>query len=87
MRLVAFCGGLAMNLSNKRIGSKIRGRRIDLDMSVEQLAAALTVPHIQIMLWEAGINRIEGPHLFDIARILGVGPGFFFADFKPPTMH
>ena len=79
-----------MNLSNsinKRIGSKIRSCRIDLDMSEEQLAAALTVPLIEIVLWEAGINQIGGPYLFDISRILGVGPGFFFEDFKPPTMH
>ena len=60
---------------------------IDLDLSVEQLAALLTVPLIQIMLWEAGINRIGGPYLVDIARILGVSPGFFFEDFKPPTMR
>ncbi len=30
---------------------------------------------------------LERPYLVDIARILGVGPGFFFEDFKPPTMH
>ena len=88
--LGGICGASLLNLSNsidKRIGSKIRSCRIDLDLSVEQLAALLTVPLIQIMLWEEGINRIGGPYLVGIARILGVGPGFFFEDFKPPTMH
>ena len=90
MRLVASAGASLLNLSNsidKRIGSKIRSRRIDLDLSVQQLAALLTVPLIQIMLWEAGSMVLERPYLVDIARILGVGPGFFFEDFKPPTMH
>jgi transcriptional regulator with XRE-family HTH domain len=76
-----------MNIIDKQIGSKIRSRRIDLDLSEEQLAAALTVPLIQIMMWESGYNSIAGPYLFDIARILGVYPGFFFEDFKPPTIN
>ena len=79
-----------MNLTNpvdKRIGAQVRRRRLELDISVEHLASAMVVPALQITQWEAGVGRIGARHLLDIARILGVGPGFFFRDAKPPTLN
>jgi transcriptional regulator with XRE-family HTH domain len=61
----------------------VRHRRLDLAMSAEQLGAALKVSALQIKRWEAGIGRIGGEHLIGIARILGVGPDFFFEVTKP----
>jgi transcriptional regulator with XRE-family HTH domain len=63
---------------DKTVGSRIRSRRIELDLSQEHLASALGTTAAQIEFWEAGTRRIGATRLHTLSKILDVPPGFFF---------
>jgi transcriptional regulator with XRE-family HTH domain len=52
-----------------------------LDMSQQQLAAALGLSFQQVQKYETGTNRIGAGRLQRLAEILEVPIGFFFEDF------
>ena len=68
------------NLIDKRIGDRVRSRRISLDMSQQTLAQALATTIQQVQNWEAGVSRIGAARLVELSSILEVSPIFFFAD-------
>lgn len=60
------------------VGSRVRARRMMLDMSQEKLAEAVGITFQQIQKYEKGTNRIGASRLSQIAQALKVSPGFFF---------
>ncbi len=62
------------------VGRRVRTRRIFLGMSQERLGRELGVTFQQVQKYERGTNRISASSLFEIARVLGVEPSYFFDD-------
>jgi transcriptional regulator with XRE-family HTH domain len=69
---------------DRQVGIRVRMRRLMLDMSQEQLAAALGLAFQQVQKYEKGSNRIGASRLHQLAEILQVPVGFFFEDFAVP---
>jgi transcriptional regulator with XRE-family HTH domain len=69
---------------DRRVGVRVRMRRLTLDMSQQKLAAALGVAFQQVQKYEKGHNRIGASRLHQLAEILQVPVGFFFEDFAVP---
>jgi transcriptional regulator with XRE-family HTH domain len=63
---------------DRRIGNRVRSRRITIGMSQEKLGDALGLTFQQIQKYEKGANRIGASRLLQIGHILGVGIEFFF---------
>ena len=63
---------------DKRIGTVVRARRLEIGMSQERLAELLRITFQQVQKYEKGINRIAASRLFDIARALEVPITRFF---------
>lgn len=66
------------NAVDKRMGQRVRSRRLELGMSQERLAELLGVTFQQIQKYEKGVNRIAASRLFDIAGALTVPISYFF---------
>src|SRR5918999_1894609 len=68
----------APNPIDKHVGSRVRMRRMMLNMSQEKLGDALGLTFQQVQKYEKGTNRIGASRLQQIANILQVPVGFFF---------
>ena len=68
------------NPIDKHVGSRVRMRRLMLDMGQEKLADALDLTFQQVQKYEKGTNRISASRLQHIAHILRVPVEFFFED-------
>lgn len=66
------------NALDGRIGARVRSRRLELEMSQEQLAELLGVTFQQVQKYEKGVNRIAASRLFDIAEALELPVSRFF---------
>ena len=66
------------NLTDKHVGSRVRMRRMMLDMSQTELGNAIGLTFQQVQKYEKGTNRIGAGRLHEIARILKVPISFFF---------
>ncbi|NWG54186.1 MAG: helix-turn-helix transcriptional regulator [Hydrogenophilaceae bacterium] len=66
------------NAVDKRIGQKVRARRLEMNMSQERLAELLGVTFQQVQKYEKGVNRIAASRLFSIAGALDVPVSHFF---------
>ena len=62
------------------IGRRVRLRRRELSLSLQQLAAKLGVGFQQVQKYEQGLNRISAGTLFQIAIALGTRVDYFFQD-------
>lgn len=62
------------------VGSRIRLRRMMLEISQEKLGDALGITFQQVQKYEKGSNRVGASRLQEIARALDIGVGFFFED-------
>ncbi len=62
------------------VGARIRERRKTLKVSQERLADALGLTFQQVQKYERGANRVSASKLYEIAAVLGVPVGYFFAD-------
>ena len=62
------------------IGRRVRARRRQLDLTLQQLAAALGVGFQQLQKYETGVNRMSAGTLFQIAVALGTAVDHFFQD-------
>lgn len=63
---------------DKRIGQRVKQRRLELGMSQERLAELLGVTFQQIQKYEKGLNRVAASRLFELSSALGVALGYFF---------
>lgn len=67
------------NAVDRRVGECIRRRRILLGVTQDQIADALGISYQQIQKYETGANRVSAGRLAQIAEVLEVQPGWFFA--------
>src|SRR5436189_4358590 len=65
---------------DKRVGARIRMRRLMLQMSQIQLGDALGLSFQQVQKYERGSNRVGASRLQHIAAILQVPVSFFFEE-------
>ena len=68
----------ALNPIDKHVGSRVRMRRLMLDMSQTYLGDALGPSWQQVQKYEKGANRIGAARLQHISQILQVTVPFFF---------
>ena len=66
------------NPIDKHVGSRVRMRRMMLNMSQEKLGDALNLTFQQVQKYEKGTNRIGASRLQQISGILSVPVSFFF---------
>src|ERR1700756_1333109 len=64
--------------TDKHVGSRLRMRRLMLDMSQTDIANALGLTFQQVQKYEKGTNRISASRLQHISQILQVPVSFFF---------
>jgi transcriptional regulator with XRE-family HTH domain len=68
----------ALNPTDKHVGSRVRMRRLMLDMSQTDLADGLGLTFQQVQKYEKGSNRISASRLQQLCQILQVPVPFFF---------
>ncbi|MCC6949210.1 MAG: helix-turn-helix transcriptional regulator [Bradyrhizobiaceae bacterium] len=66
------------NPIDKHVGSRVRMRRMMINMSQEKLGEKLGITFQQIQKYEKGTNRIGASRLQQIGNVLGVPVSFFF---------
>ncbi len=71
------------NAVDRRLGQRVRSRRLEIGMSQEKLADLLGVTFQQVQKYEKGINRIAASRLFDISAALDVPISAFFEGLSP----
>jgi transcriptional regulator with XRE-family HTH domain len=67
-----------INPIDKHVGSRVRMRRLMLDMSQTDVADALGLTFQQVQKYEKGVNRIGASRLQHVSQILQVPVAFFF---------
>lgn len=60
------------------VGARIRERRMHLGFTQQQIADIVGVTFQQMHKYETGFTRVAAGRLYDVARALDVGIGFFF---------
>src|SRR5277367_6609496 len=70
--------GRVPNPVDKHVGSRVRMRRLMLEMSQTDIADALGLTFQQVQKYEKGTNRIGASRLQHISQILQVQVPFFF---------
>lgn len=73
----------AANEIDRRIGQRVRSRRLEIGMSQERLAELLGVTFQQVQKYEKGVNRIAASRLHDMAGALDIPVGRFFEGMAP----
>ncbi len=68
----------AANAVDKRLGERVRARRLELGMSQERLAEILGVTFQQVQKYERGVNRIAASRLYDLSAALNIPVSKFF---------
>jgi transcriptional regulator with XRE-family HTH domain len=63
---------------DRYIGARMRGQRLALNMSQEQLGRKLGVSFQQIQKYESGKNRVSAARLFVICKALNVSLSSMF---------
>jgi transcriptional regulator with XRE-family HTH domain len=58
------------NAIDRKLGQRVRTRRLEIGMSQERLAELLGVTFQQVQKYEKGVNRIAASRLHDIAAAL-----------------
>jgi transcriptional regulator with XRE-family HTH domain len=66
------------NPIDKHVGSRLRMRRMMMEMSQEKLGEAISLTFQQVQKYEKGTNRIGASRLRQIAQVLQVPESFFF---------
>lgn len=67
------------------VGSRVRMRRLMLDLSQSALAEALGITFQQIQKYEKGANRISASRLQQVANFRQVPVAFFFEGLSGPA--
>jgi transcriptional regulator with XRE-family HTH domain len=73
----------AANAIDRRLGQRVRTRRLEIGMSQEKLAETLGVTFQQVQKYEKGVNRIAASRLFDISGALDMPVARFFDGITP----
>jgi transcriptional regulator with XRE-family HTH domain len=72
------------NPIDQHVGSRVRMRRMMINMSQEKLGERLGITFQQIQKYEKGTNRIGASRLQQISAVLNVPPAFFFEGAPAP---
>ena len=72
--------GRATNGVDKKIGTRLRCRRIEIGLSQERLADLLGVSFQQVQKYEKGANRIAASRLFQICDATKTPLSYFYSD-------
>ena len=67
-----------MQAIDRHIGGRIRMRRRCLGLTIKQLAARVGITYQQMYKNETGANHLPVERLYQLSRILGVSPDYFF---------
>ncbi len=78
MRRINIMGRKTPNPIDIHVGSRVRMRRLMLEMSQTKLADALGLTFQQVQKYEKGTNRMGASRLQHIAHVLQVPVAFFF---------
>jgi transcriptional regulator with XRE-family HTH domain len=70
---------------DRHVGSRVRMRRLMLEMSQEKLADQLELTFQQVQKYEKGANRIGAGRLHQLSHILDVPVSFFFEGAPRPA--
>lgn len=68
----------AANAIDRKLGQRVRARRLEVGMSQERLAELLGVTFQQVQKYEKGVNRIAASRLYDISSALDMPVSRFF---------
>ncbi len=63
---------------DKKLGERVRARRLEIGMSQEQLADTLGITFQQVQKYEAGTTRLSAGRLYEVARLLNCDVRAFF---------
>jgi transcriptional regulator with XRE-family HTH domain len=74
------------NAIDKHVGSRVRMRRLMLNLTQMQLAEGLGLTFQQVQKYEKGTNRISASRLHRLSHILHVPVPFFFEG-APQELH
>jgi transcriptional regulator with XRE-family HTH domain len=77
----------AANAVDRKLGQRVRTRRLEIGMSQERLAELLGVTFQQVQKYEKGINRIAASRLFDISAALDMPVSRFFEGLTSRGAH
>jgi transcriptional regulator with XRE-family HTH domain len=66
------------NAVDRRLGQRVRTRRLEIGMSQERLAELLGVTFQQVQKYEKGVNRMAASRLFAISSALEMPIARFF---------
>jgi len=66
------------NNVDKRLGQRVRTRRLEIGMSQERLAELLGITFQQVQKYEKGVNRIAASRLFEMTAALDMSIERFF---------
>jgi transcriptional regulator with XRE-family HTH domain len=67
------------------VGSRLRERRLELNLSQEELARGVHITFQQIQKYEKGHNRISSSMLYDLSVVLEIQVGYFFQGLDKST--
>ncbi len=67
---------------DRHVGTRIGQRRREMGLSRRALGEHVGIGLKQINKYETAVNRVSAGRLFDIARVLGVPPTYFFEGLK-----
>ena len=62
------------------VGARVRVRRLELDLTQQELGRKIGITFQQIQKYESGHNRVSAGRLKEISRVLQVPIAYFFAD-------
>jgi transcriptional regulator with XRE-family HTH domain len=65
------------------IGWRLRIRRRILGLTQREVGLSVGVSPQMVHKWETAQSTLYAATLFELAKALGVGPGFFFMDAEP----
>jgi transcriptional regulator with XRE-family HTH domain len=71
------------NAVDRKLGQRVRSRRLELGLSQEQLAEVIGVTFQQVQKYEKGLNRIAASRLFALSKALDLSIAGFFEDIGP----
>ena len=68
---------------DQQVAMRLRERRIALGLTLQQVADQLGTTAQQVHKYETGVNRVTVGRLYQLAEVLEVGVGHFFAGLEP----
>ena len=66
---------------DRRVGERLRSRRLKMGLTQSELGAAAGITFQQVQKYERGANRISAGRMIQFAERLGVAPAYFVEGF------